>query len=109
MSLEFHGASGLHRSNNFAARDAAECGVADPSDAPDGSLAGQLLIAAPTMSDPRFHHAVILMVRTIKPGRSALSSISRSEIGRWQPTRRALGEKDSAVTGTCIFSAASPT
>lgn len=29
----------------------------------NGSLAGQLLIAAPTMGDPRFSHAVILLLR----------------------------------------------
>src|SRR5258708_38757656 len=35
-----------------------------PTDAPEhGSLTGQLLIAAPTMGDPRFAHTVILMVR----------------------------------------------
>lgn len=33
-----------------------------------GSLAGQLLIASPTMGDPRFTHAVILMVRHDKEG-----------------------------------------
>jgi putative transcriptional regulator len=38
----------------------------DPSD--PGSLAGQLLIAAPTMSDPRFAHTVILMVRHDQAG-----------------------------------------
>jgi len=32
------------------------------------SLAGQLLIAAPTMSDPRFYQAVILMVRHDRDG-----------------------------------------
>jgi hypothetical protein len=29
----------------------------------DGSLAGQLLIASPTIRDPHFDHAVILVVR----------------------------------------------
>jgi putative transcriptional regulator len=38
----------------------------DPSDT--GSLTGQLLIAAPTMGDPRFAHAVVLMVRHDKEG-----------------------------------------
>jgi putative transcriptional regulator len=37
--------------------------------AQDGaSLAGQLLIAAPTIGDPRFYHAVILIVRDDKDG-----------------------------------------
>ncbi len=43
-------------------------GAAAPSPADSGSLAGQLLIAAPTIGDPRFHHAVILMVRQGKGG-----------------------------------------
>jgi putative transcriptional regulator len=33
-----------------------------------GSLAGQLLVAAPTMGDPRFTHAVILLVRADDSG-----------------------------------------
>ena len=37
---------------------------ASPSGQKDNtSLAGQLLIAAPTMGDPRFTHAVILVLR----------------------------------------------
>ena len=40
-----------------------------PADAADpGSLAGQLLIAAPTIGDPRFAHTVILVVRHDKGG-----------------------------------------
>lgn len=35
---------------------------------PGTSLAGQLLVAAPEMSDPRFSHAVILMVQHNKDG-----------------------------------------
>src|SRR5438552_17760207 len=38
----------------------------DPPDT--GSLAGQLLIAAPTIGDPRFAHTVILIVRHDKEG-----------------------------------------
>jgi putative transcriptional regulator len=40
--------------------------AAEQSDS--GSLAGQLLIAAPTIGDPRFAHTVILMVRHDKEG-----------------------------------------
>src|SRR5262245_11281692 len=40
-----------------------------PADAPQyNSLAGQLLIAAPTMPDPRFYQTVILMVRHDRDG-----------------------------------------
>src|SRR5579864_8985728 len=37
--------------------------AAAPAPADSGSLAGQLLIAAPTIGDPRFTHAVILVLR----------------------------------------------
>src|SRR5690349_24230611 len=43
-------------------------GAAPPDHAVTGSLVGQLLIATPTMGDPRFHHAVILMVRHDEDG-----------------------------------------
>ena len=43
-------------------------GAAAPDSADTGSLVGELLIAAPTMSDPRFAHTVILMVRHDKAG-----------------------------------------
>lgn len=40
-----------------------------PADAPKfASLAGQLLVATPAMRDPRFDHAVILMVKHNKEG-----------------------------------------
>jgi len=44
-----------------------------------GSLAGQLLIAAPSMGDPRFSHAVILMVRHDKEG--ALGIVINRPVG----------------------------
>lgn len=43
-------------------------GAATPEAPGPVSLAGQLLIAAPTMGDPRFYHAVILVVRDDKDG-----------------------------------------
>ena len=43
--------------------------LSKPEDArPGASLAGQLLVATPEMSDPRFRHTVILMVRHNKDG-----------------------------------------
>jgi putative transcriptional regulator len=72
-----------------------------PSDVPNrGALAGHLLIAAPTMSDPRFHHAVILMVRHNQTG--ALGIAVNQPLGD-RPLAAllgALGEKDSAASGT---------
>jgi putative transcriptional regulator len=74
---------------------------------PDGaaSLAGQILIASPTMRDPRFDHAVILMVRHSRDG--ALGIVVNHPIGE-RPLARileAIGEKDDTVTGSLrIFS-----
>ena len=42
--------------------------AAAPEATSSGSLAGQVLIAAPTIGDPRFYHAVILMIRDDKSG-----------------------------------------
>lgn len=69
------------------------------------SLAGQLLIASPTMGDPRFHHAVILMVRHDRNG--ALGIVVNRPVGE-RPLAAllaALGDKDTGVAGTVrIFS-----
>ncbi len=43
-------------------------GAAAPAPADNGALVGQLLVAAPTIGDPRFYHAVILVVRQDKNG-----------------------------------------
>ncbi len=46
-------------------------GTAPPErtdDTDTGSLAGQMLIAAPTMGDPRFFHTVILLLRHDRNG-----------------------------------------
>src|SRR5260370_21912478 len=71
-----------------------------PTDAPEhGSLTGQLLIAAPTMGDPRFAHTVILMVRHDRNG--ALGIVINRPIGE-RPLAsilEALGEKGTAVGG----------
>src|SRR5262249_39347916 len=71
-----------------------------PTDAPEqASLTGQLLIAAPTMSDPRFQHTVILMVRHDRNG--ALGIVINRPVGH-RPLAsilEALGEKDTAVAG----------
>src|SRR5947209_14456316 len=43
-------------------------GAAPPEHSDTTSLTGQLLIAAPTIGDPRFAHTVILMVRHDREG-----------------------------------------
>jgi putative transcriptional regulator len=65
------------------------------------SLAGQLLIAAPSMGDPRFYHAVILMVQHDQNG--AFGIIVNRPLGErtLATVLEALGEKDtSAATGS---------
>src|SRR5712691_8557182 len=80
-----------------------------PTDAPEqASLTGQLLIAAPTMGDPRFAHTVILMVRHDRNG--ALGIVINRPIGE-RPLAsilEALGEKDTAVPGQVRIFAGGP-
>jgi putative transcriptional regulator len=68
----------------------------DPADTPaKPSLRGQLLIATPAMRDPRFEHAVILMVRHGQDG--AMGIVINRPLGE-QPLA-ALGAKDIAAAG----------
>src|SRR5262249_18173324 len=72
------------------------------------SLTGQLLIAAPTMGDPRFQHTVILMVRHDRNG--ALGIVINRPVGD-RPLAKlleALGEKDTTVAGQVRIFAAGP-
>jgi putative transcriptional regulator len=71
-----------------------------PSDAPGpSSLAGQLLIASPDMGDPRFYHAVILMVR--HDGNGALGIMINRLLGErsMASVLKAVGENDSGASG----------
>jgi putative transcriptional regulator len=79
---------------------------AEPPDR--ASLAGQLLIAAPSMSDPRFYHSVILMVQHNQLG--ALGIVINQPVGNRSLASllHALGEKDSGVTGTVRIFAGGP-
>src|SRR5262249_17352650 len=79
-----------------------------PTDAEHGSLTGQLLIAAPTMGDPRFQHTVILMVRHDRNG--ALGIVINRPIGErpLASVLEALGEKDTAVAGQVRIFAGGP-
>jgi putative transcriptional regulator len=80
-----------------------------PAEAPErASLTGQLLIAAPTMGDPRFQHTVILMVRHDRNG--ALGIVINRPVGD-RPLASilaALGEKDTAVAGEVRIFAGGP-
>jgi len=64
------------------------------------SLAGQLLIASPSMGDPRFQHTVLVMVRHNRGG--AMGVVINRPLGE-QPVARlleALGDKGKGATGT---------
>jgi putative transcriptional regulator len=69
------------------------------------SLTGELLIAAPSMADPRFVQTVILMVRHDRNG--AFGIVINRPLGE-RPLKdllQALGEKETAVEGTVrVFS-----
>ena len=63
------------------------------------SLAGQLLVASPSIGDPRFHQTVILMVRHDQDG--AFGIIINRPIGE-EPLARLLerlGEKETTAAG----------
>jgi putative transcriptional regulator len=78
----------------------------NPAEAPGpASLAGQVLIASPTLRDPRFDHTVVLMVSHNAGG--ALGIVLNHPVGERQLASLldAIGEKDSMATGTLrIFS-----
>src|SRR5262245_66436955 len=74
----------------------------------DGSLTGQLLIASPTMGDPRFLQTVILMVQHDRNG--ALGIIINRPLGD-RPLAQlleALGDNDPRVAGTVRIFAGGP-
>ena len=71
-------------------------------------VTGQLLVASPTMGDPRFVQTVILMVRHDRNG--ALGVVINRPLGD-RPLAKlleALGDKKAAVTGTVRIFAGGP-
>ena len=75
--------------------------AATPDDADTTSLVGQLLIAAPTMGDPRFSHAVILMVRHDQDG--AFGIVINRPVGERSIAMllEAAGDTDPDVEAAC--------
>ena len=82
--------------------------VATPDDADTTSLVGQLLIAAPTMGDPRFSHAVILMVRHDQDG--AFGIVINRPVGERSIAMllEAAGDTDPDVEGSVRVFAGGP-
>src|ERR1700730_8278701 len=73
-----------------------------------GSLAGQLLVASPSMGDPRFDHTVILVVQHNQGG--ALGLVINRPVGE-RPLASLLemvGEADRSVAGTVQVFAGGP-
>jgi putative transcriptional regulator len=72
------------------------------------SLVGQLLVASPTMGDPRFDRTVILIVQHSQDG--ALGLVINRSLGE-RPLAsilRILGEKDNSVSGSMRVLAGGP-
>jgi putative transcriptional regulator len=63
---------------------------------PRATVAGQFLIATPAMRDPRFDHAVILMLRHDQDG--AFGIVINRPVGQ-RPLADLLGTKDTAASG----------
>jgi len=72
------------------------------------SLAGQLLIASPRMSDPRFQRTVILMVRHGKDGALGIAINRPVDERPLASLLEKLGEKDAAVEGSVQIFAGGP-
>ena len=83
-------------------------GVAPPEHSDTTSLAGQLLIAAPTIGDPRFAHTVILMVRHDQEG--ALGIVINRPVGERSIAAllEATGHNDPDVAGILRVFAGGP-
>jgi len=80
-----------------------------PEEAPRAnSLAGQLLIASPEISDPRFYHAVILMVRHNKHGALGIIINRPVEERSLASLLKAVGQDDTGVEGNVRVFAGGP-
>jgi putative transcriptional regulator len=92
-----------------AAPALAEAALEAPKDVPaHASLAGQLLVAAPAMGDPRFAQAVIFMARHDKSG--ALGIVINKPVGE-RPLAsllEALGDKETSAEGNVRIFAGGP-
>jgi len=83
-----------------AVLSAALPGSDDAPGQPSPSLAGQLLVAAPSMGDPRFERAVVLIVKHDSGG--AIGIVVNKPIGEQSlaDVLKAVGEQGSGVSGS---------
>ena len=84
-------------------------GLSPPEQAPSrSSLAGQLLVASPQMDDPRFYHAVILVVRHDRNGALGIIINRPVEDRSLASLLEALGERNTRVAGSVRIFAGGP-
>jgi putative transcriptional regulator len=72
------------------------------------SLAGQLLIASPEMEDPRFDHAVILIVQHNESGALGIMINRPVEQSSIANLLEAIGEKDTGTSGDILVCTGGP-
>ena len=72
------------------------------------SLTGQLLIASPEMADPRFAHAVILIVRHDESGALGIMINRPAEQTPIANLLEAIGETDTAIDGSILVCSGGP-
>jgi putative transcriptional regulator len=82
--------------------------AADADSTTAGSLAGQLLVAAPTMGDPRFYHAVILIVRQDKSGAFGIVINRPIEKRPIESLLEAAGDQAAGIEGSLLVFAGGP-
>jgi len=84
------------------------CGAAPPDHSDTSSLAGQLLVAAPTIGDPRFAHTVILMIKHDNEG--ALGIVINRPVGERSISEllEAAGDNAAGIAGTVRVFAGGP-
>ena len=84
------------------------CVAAAPDHSDSGSLAGQLLVAAPAIGDPRFAHTVILMVKHDKAG--AFGIIINRPVGERSISEllEATGDNAAGIAGSVRVFAGGP-
>jgi len=75
---------------------------------PRATLMGQLLVASPSITDPRFYQAVILMVRHDQRGALGIALNRPMEERSLAALLEATGEKDASVTGSVRVFAGGP-
>ena len=83
-------------------------GAAPPEHTDTGSLAGQILIAAPTIGDPRFFHAVILLLRHDKNGAFGIVINHPLEQRSIRSLLAGAGDRDARVEGSLLVFAGGP-